>query len=202
MIFPGKHQSDHDFPCAAISRRVAAGAAFFGFLSKAKSENDLRQGGRIPGRFGPGSPKLLRRPRTDFPSLLPNNRLRSDETRRENKRFPAQSDSCRRRSELTRDAGTGRWSVRGCVRMGSVCRAFKAQFSQLPPVIPAMAGIPRLRLKRIVPVSNRPFYSKIPRPRGWGACISFPGPPRRGSRIPGRPGGEGCGGPGYGSPWS
>jgi len=56
---------------------VAAGAAFFGFLSKAKSENDLRQGGRIPGRFGPGSPKLLRRPRTDFPSLLPNNRLRS-----------------------------------------------------------------------------------------------------------------------------
>jgi len=42
-----------------------------------KSGNDLRLGGRVPVRSGPGTAKLLRRPRTVFPSLLPNNRLRS-----------------------------------------------------------------------------------------------------------------------------
>lgn len=125
------------------------------------------------------------------------------ETRRGNKRFLAQADSCRPRPESTRNAGAERWSGGGCVRMGLSVGLSGRNFRSCRRSFPRWReSVPRLRLKRIVPVSNRPFYSKIPRPKGWGACISFPGPPRRGSRIPGRPGGEGCGGPGYGSPWS
>ena len=164
--------------------------------------NGLRQGGRVPVRSAPGPPKLLHRPRTVFPSLLPNKMASFGREATGKQTMPGSVRQLPPPSRIEPERGDR--ALVGAAEYGWGLSGFLVRNFRSLRVIPAKAGIhPLVRTvekKSFLPRVSLLVTPKIPRPRAWGACISFPAPPHRGSGNPDRRPKAGCADPDSCSP--